>query len=73
MKKSYEALMEQIQTTGARFESLVQMPERRDPDWNYRWFARATLEGRGVNGTGDTDIGALEDLLNSLLEKRQAA
>lgn len=62
---------ELIKKTGkvGRFESLVQMPVKRDPDWP-KWSARASIPGKdtqtGIIGTGDTDIEAMEDLLRKL-------
>lgn len=62
--EGYETLKAQIEKV-ARFESLVHMPDKRDPDWP-KWVARATVKGHGTNGQGDTDIEALKDLLKKI-------
>jgi hypothetical protein len=63
-QQTYEQLKTRIEAV-ARFESLVQMPSKKDPDWP-NWVARATVDGNSVNGQGDTDLDAMEDLLNKL-------
>lgn len=61
----YDAIdaIEQI----ARFESLVQLPQKADPDWP-KWSAAATkLEtGKRVIGNGEDAIEALANLLQEL-------
>lgn len=64
MTDTFENLKSQIEKV-ARFESLVHMPEKKDPDWPV-YIARATVKGHGTNGQGDTDIDALRDLLKKL-------
>ena len=49
----------------ARFETLVQLPEKRDPCWP-KWSAAATKGFFRVMGKGDTDIEALQNLLDEL-------
>jgi hypothetical protein len=68
---TYEELKAQIEEI-ARFESLVHLPDKpRDPDWPH-WVARATVEGHGTNGEGETEIEALENLLKNLQDKASA-
>ena len=62
---TYECLMDKIETIGARFESLVQLPEKRDPDWP-KWSAAATVKGVRVIGNGDNDLAALSNLFENL-------
>lgn len=64
MTETYEQIKVAIEKV-ARFESLVHMPEKKDPDWPV-YVARATVKGHGTNGQGDTDIEALKDLLKKL-------
>ena len=65
---TYEQVMKEIHAVG-RFESLVQMPEKKDPDWPH-WVARASIPGlatkTGITGKGDTDVEALQELLKNL-------
>jgi hypothetical protein len=61
---TYENLKSEIEQL-ARFESLVQMPVRSDPDWP-RWTARATEHNESFMGKGETDIEALKSLLLSV-------
>jgi hypothetical protein len=49
----------------ARFESLVQLPEKRDPDWP-KWSARATRGEKSFIGRGDSAAEGLGALLDSL-------
>jgi hypothetical protein len=50
----------------ARFESLVQLPEKpRDPDWPV-WAAAATKDGHRFMATADTKVDALARLLEEL-------
>lgn len=57
----YEKLRKEIEKK-ARFESLVQLPEKFDG----MWAARATVDGHGVQGQGQSDYEALEDLVRKL-------
>jgi hypothetical protein len=57
----YSHLKNQIEAI-ARFESLVHLPEK----WGDKWLARAVKDGHGVNGEGETDLAAMEDLLKKL-------
>lgn len=66
MTENYDTLKTAIEKV-ARFESLVHMPDKKDPDWPH-YVARATVKGQSVNGQGDTDIAALNDLLRKLQE-----
>lgn len=59
-----DELIKKIEKVG-RFESLVQMPEKKDPDWK-AWAARGTKNGHGVSTFGDTPEEALEEVLEKL-------
>ena len=48
-------------------ESLVRMPDKRDPDWP-KWVARATIAFTGVCGRGETDTEALGRLLDQVIQ-----
>lgn len=68
----YQSLKDAIQAIG-RLESLVQMPEKKDPDWQ-AWAARGTAGGNSFSAYGDTDMEALGKLLAQMwMSDKQAA
>lgn len=65
----FESLKATVESLGWRFQALVQMPEKRDPDWP-SWAASANKwPDRAVTANGADEVQAMGSLLAQILSR----
>ena len=65
----FESLKAACERLGWRFEALVQLPKKRDPDWPW-WAATATRTWQSITCQGATEFEAMGKLVADILSRK---